>query len=208
MGRRPNPQRRVELLDEIVDYITDHGLINLSLRPLAAALGTSTYTLTYQFGTKEELIKAAIAHIEDRQREGLGAIVSDRPALTLPAIWEAMTTPAGMKHSRLMIELVALVAQEPEAFKDDQADAVNDRLNWLSTQIAAAGFSQPDALLAATLLQAVLAGLAMDIQVTNDVERTTAALRFLGESLLIPPAPAADVDLRESVSPQQPVESA
>ena len=159
----------MELLDEIVDYITDHGLINLSLRPLAAALGTSTYTLTYQFGTKEELIKAAIEHIEDRQRKGLSAVITDRPSLSLPLIWQSMATPDGVKHSRLIIELVALVGQEPDAFKDNQAEAVNDRLEWLGKRLTEAGFSEPDALLAATLLQAVLAGLAMDLQVTDDV---------------------------------------
>ena len=69
MPRKPDPERRPEILDAVVDYIADNGIADLSLRPLAKALGHSTFVLTYHFGDKDGLVDAALAHFEDRQRE-------------------------------------------------------------------------------------------------------------------------------------------
>ena len=40
MARPLDPKRRQELLDRAVDYVVANGISDLSLRPLAAALGT------------------------------------------------------------------------------------------------------------------------------------------------------------------------
>lgn len=44
------------LLDGAVDYAVANGISDLSLRPLAAALGTQAPVLLHHFGTKEQLI--------------------------------------------------------------------------------------------------------------------------------------------------------
>ena len=44
--------RRDELAEAATDYVLEHGLIGLSLRPLAAALGTSDRMLLYHFATR------------------------------------------------------------------------------------------------------------------------------------------------------------
>ena len=41
--------RREELAEAATDYAIEHGLIGLSLRPLAVALGTSDRMLLYHF---------------------------------------------------------------------------------------------------------------------------------------------------------------
>ena len=51
-------QRRVEWTEAATDYVLEHGLIGLSLRPLAAELGTSDRMLLYHFGSKDELVAA------------------------------------------------------------------------------------------------------------------------------------------------------
>ena len=48
------------------DYVLEHGLIGLSLRPLAAALGTSDRMLLYHFGTKDDLVAAVLRESNDR----------------------------------------------------------------------------------------------------------------------------------------------
>ena len=45
--------RRAELLDASYGYVLNHGLNGLSLRPLAAAIGSSPRVLLYLFGSKE-----------------------------------------------------------------------------------------------------------------------------------------------------------
>ena len=52
MPRHPEPARRAQLLDEAVDYAVEHGLADLTLRPLADALGVMPNTLVHHFGTK------------------------------------------------------------------------------------------------------------------------------------------------------------
>ena len=62
------PDRRAELLDGVANYILSNGLADLSLRPLATAIGTSPRMLLYFFGSKERLIAEALAHIQIREQ--------------------------------------------------------------------------------------------------------------------------------------------
>lgn len=61
MPRSPDPAKRRELLDQVRQYVIRNGLVDLSLRPLARALGTSDRMLLYYFGTKERMIADALA---------------------------------------------------------------------------------------------------------------------------------------------------
>ncbi|MGH2600275.1 MAG: TetR/AcrR family transcriptional regulator, partial [Dehalococcoidia bacterium] len=54
------PPRKAELLDRVAAYLLDNGLDDLSLRPLAAALGVSPRTLLYYFGSKERMLVDAL----------------------------------------------------------------------------------------------------------------------------------------------------
>ena len=48
--------RRAELLAGATVWVLDHGLAELSLRPLARALGTSDRMLLYYFDSKDNLV--------------------------------------------------------------------------------------------------------------------------------------------------------
>ena len=54
------------LLDQVTDHVLQHGLIGLTLRPLAAAVGTSDRMLIYHFGSRDGLVSAVVAHATDR----------------------------------------------------------------------------------------------------------------------------------------------
>ncbi len=53
--------RREELLDRAYRYALEHGLADLSLRPLAAAIGSSPRVLLFLFGSKDGLVRALLA---------------------------------------------------------------------------------------------------------------------------------------------------
>ena len=53
--------RRRQLLDAAYRYVLDHGLADLSLRPLAAAIGSSPRVLLFLFGSKDGLVAALLA---------------------------------------------------------------------------------------------------------------------------------------------------
>lgn len=58
--------RQDELLDAATDHVLGHGLIGLTLRPLAAALGTSDRMLVYHFGGRDALVSAVVARATER----------------------------------------------------------------------------------------------------------------------------------------------
>src|SRR5919197_617954 len=53
--------RKAELLEAAYRYVLEHGLGDMSLRPLAAAVGSSPRVLLFLFGSKEGLIRELIA---------------------------------------------------------------------------------------------------------------------------------------------------
>ena len=69
MARTPDPQLKRELLDRVVAYLADHGVAQTTLRPMAAELGVSINRLMHHFGSKDELITAALARAIDQQIE-------------------------------------------------------------------------------------------------------------------------------------------
>ena len=58
--------RREELLDQVTDHVLEHGLIGLTLRPLAAAIGTSDRMLIYHFGSRDGLVSAVVGRTGER----------------------------------------------------------------------------------------------------------------------------------------------
>ena len=48
---RPKPGK-TDMLNQLAQYVLEHGLNDASLRPMAAALGTSDRMLLYHFKTK------------------------------------------------------------------------------------------------------------------------------------------------------------
>jgi AcrR family transcriptional regulator len=57
--------QRDELLERVTDHVLAHGLIGLSLRPVAAAVGTSDRMLIYHFGSRDALVSAVVARSTD-----------------------------------------------------------------------------------------------------------------------------------------------
>src|SRR6266576_3152420 len=59
-------ETRDRLLQDCLSYFLRHGVANLSLRPLAAAVGTSARMLLHYFGSKEALIAEVMEQVQQR----------------------------------------------------------------------------------------------------------------------------------------------
>jgi AcrR family transcriptional regulator len=57
--------QRDELLDKATAHVLEHGLIGLSLRPVAAAVGTSDRMLIYHFTSRDALVSSVVARATD-----------------------------------------------------------------------------------------------------------------------------------------------
>ena len=58
MAERPTSGRKAELLDRAYAYVLEHGLADMSLRPLATAIGSSPRVLLFLFESKDNLCPA------------------------------------------------------------------------------------------------------------------------------------------------------
>ncbi|GAA3818713.1 TetR/AcrR family transcriptional regulator [Nocardioides panacisoli] len=119
-------RRREEWTGAATDYALEHGLIGLSLRPLAAALGTSDRMLLYHFGSKDHLVADVLRESNDRAIEALAVLpASAGPRRAVGDLWDAVRAPQVLPCTRLYVEAAALglLGREPYASVVRQANA-------------------------------------------------------------------------------------
>ncbi|WTW92513.1 TetR/AcrR family transcriptional regulator [Streptomycetaceae bacterium NBC_01309] len=185
MGRKPNPERRSEILRAVVDELARTGLGDLSLRPLAGALGVSTYTLTYQFGSKEELLRAVLEFVEAEQvgtaRGAVGDAEGDVGAV-VAAYWEWVAVPENLARVRLVFEALTIPRVADLLAEDFRARLMSAWVEFLTGDLVGAGMARDDAEAEATIAASALAGMLLDLLATGDRERLgRAAQRLAGQ---------------------------
>ncbi|MFD7340018.1 TetR/AcrR family transcriptional regulator [Streptomyces violascens] len=187
MGRPADPDRRERVLAQATDHVLVEGLAGLSLRPLAAALGSSPRMLLYDFGSKQELVAAVLAEARRRGAERLahglppsGATVKDR----LRGLWAWLSAPERAPFVRLFFEVHADLLAHPENYPD-QAGAVTDWFDPLRTVFADITTGNDDTA-TPTLVMAVIRGLLFDLTTTGERERADLALEQFATLLQAP----------------------
>jgi len=114
----PVATRREELAEAATDYALEHGLIGLSLRPLAHALGTSDRMLLYHFGDKDDLVATILRTTVARSAQGIRELPASRDLRSaVLELWRAVTTGPQERCQRLYVEAAALglFGREPYA---------------------------------------------------------------------------------------------
>src|SRR5262249_20732610 len=98
-------QARERLLAAAVEQAMRGGIADLSLRELAAAIGTSHRMLLYHFGSREGLLTAVARAVEESQR----AVVSEWGITRANArrLWQHFSDPQLWPAERLFFELYA-----------------------------------------------------------------------------------------------------
>jgi AcrR family transcriptional regulator len=168
-------KRRRELLAAILDYSANNGLSEVSLRPLAAAVGSSPRMLLYFFGSKEGLVREVHRHARQVQltllSEALQGCSGRREALR--ALWDWISDPAHHNVARFFFESYArsLHARE-SAWRGFGYASVQE---WLPPIQQALGGSAAEA----TVVLAALRGLLLDLLATGDSDRVQAAFEEL-----------------------------
>lgn len=70
-GPPESPHPREVLLGRIVDWFAVHGVLDTSMRTLAAGVGTSNRMLNYHFGSREQLLAAVIGRVCEAEGQAL-----------------------------------------------------------------------------------------------------------------------------------------
>jgi AcrR family transcriptional regulator len=170
---------RERLLAGAIDYVSQHGVGEISLRGLAAALGTSHRMLLYHFGSREALLIEVIRTVEEQQRAALAMILAEEadapPAEIMRRMWARVADPALWPNERLFFEVYAQALQgSPHALPllDGIVDAWVDPL----AALVAPGRPEAEARAEARLGVAVVRGLLLDLLATGDREAVDAAM--------------------------------
>jgi AcrR family transcriptional regulator len=170
---------RQKLLDAAIAHIAAHGISDLSLRELAAAIGTSHRMLIHHFGSKEGLWVEVIRAVEDRQRQVLAEFIPDpsQPAAdALRAWWRHISDPSLWPNERLFFEVYGQALQGRPGTAALLDGIVDD---WLEPGIAyglARGLTHEQAEAGARLGVAVTRGLLLDLLATGDRAKVDAAM--------------------------------
>lgn len=168
-----------ELLDGAISYVARHGIGDLSLRKLAAELGTSHRMLSFHFGSKDKLWIEIVHIVELRQRETLGQLIPDPSRPTREALWtwwKHISDPSLWPSEQLFFELYSQALRGRAHAADFLDGIVDDWVKPIAEANIARGAPEALAYAHARLGVAVTRGLLLDLLATRDVARVDQAM--------------------------------
>jgi AcrR family transcriptional regulator len=181
--------RRPELLAAAAEYVLEHGIGDLSLRPMARALGVTHATLIRHFSSKDELLAEILEHLraglmtQVQTDEELRATAS-APEL-LRVLWQRLSQPKEQRQFRLLAEVYALAVRDPGRYGDLLASTVvHDFIAPIQERLIEEGWSPDRAPVVATILLAQIRGLQLDLIATGDRDRVDDAFATMLDALL------------------------
>ena len=170
---------RERLLTGAIEHVSRHGVGEISLRQLAAALGTSHRMLLYHFGSREALLIEVIRTVEEQQRAALVQILEEEadapPAEIMRRMWARVADPALWPNERLFFEVYAQALQgSPHALP--LLDGIVDAWVEPLAALVAPDLPEAEARAEARLGVAVVRGLLLDLLATGDRDAVDAAM--------------------------------
>lgn len=181
--------RRTELLERAYRYVLAHGLVGMSLRPLAEAIESSPRVLIFLFGSKDGLLRALLARARMDERDVLDAVQHDRGdlAAAVTRIWDWLVDPGHRELLTLWAEAYTQSLVEPSgAWAGFAQETVTDWLALLTKSQPARRRATAAGIAERTAALAILRGALLDLLATNDRVRTTRAVRDAATRLFAP----------------------
>lgn len=177
--------RQSEVMEALVGHVLAHGLGAASLRPLAAAAGTSDRMLLYYFGDKDRLIAAVLGRIASDLLTRLEAALPEGTRRPFPRLlselWAAAASPELRPFMIVFFEAATLAGRGVEPYRAISGQIVEGFLAWASARLDEPDVAQRD-IQAAELLTRIDGAMLMDMLGRRDIAE--AALRAS-----TPPAP-------------------
>ena len=195
MARTVDYQRRNAILQRATDHLLERGLVAVSLRELAAAVGVSPRMLVHHFGSREKLVSCALREARSRQREAFEARLAPQPerryADVLTDAWRWFATNEARPYLRLFGQLHGLAQAPGSPHADFLRESVLDWLPTIEDGFVADGADPATARELSTLTLAVIRGLLQDANAIGDQGRVSAAFERYAALLHEPSASPA-----------------
>jgi AcrR family transcriptional regulator len=190
MARTVDYQRREAIVRRAADHLLERGVVAVSLRELAAAVGVSPRMLVHHFDSRDKLVSSAVREARSRQREAFEARLAPQLgrayADVLTDAWRWFATDEARPYLRLFGQLYALAQAPDSPHAEFLRESVLDWLPTIEHGFAADGADPATARQLSTLTVAVIRGLLQDANATGDHQRVSAA--FERYATLLQPA--------------------
>lgn len=131
--------RRAATIERMADHLLGQGLGGASLRPLAAAAGTSDRMLLYYFADRDELLVATLECVAARLTAMLDAALPPDTRLPfatlLGALWSAVGTPAMQPYMQLWLEVAAHAARDATVYGPIATSIMQGFASWAEAHL-------------------------------------------------------------------------
>ena len=179
--------RKRELLDAAYRYVAEHGMVDMSLRPLANAVGSSPRVLLFLFNSKDQLIQALLARAREDELASLRQIdvgSADGVSATALRVWRWLSSPDHRPLLTLWAEGYARSLIDPAGpWAGFARQTVDDWLEILAAAQPPARRRTRAGATERTLALSVMRGSLLDLLATGDERRVTAAVRsYFGDA--------------------------
>ncbi|HYO40046.1 MAG TPA: TetR/AcrR family transcriptional regulator [Nocardioidaceae bacterium] len=189
--------RRAQLAEAATDYVLEHGLVGLSLRPLAAQLGTSDRMLLYHFDGKDDLVATVLRVANDRSVAELRALppAGDVRRAVLD-LWTLLTSPVVAACQRTYVEAAALGLFGLEPYASVVRAANRLWVAAVADHLVASGTPRVRSGRAVALLDAALTGFSLDLPLDRGDPAQAQAVLDLADAVAmiaegrLPPSPS------------------
>ncbi len=125
----------------MADHILLEGLGAATLRPLAAAAGTSDRMLLYYFADKDELLTATLARIAARMTAELDDAIPIGPLRSFPElleeVWTALSSESLKPFMHVWLDLAAGAARGLQPHLDLAGEIAEGFLAWVTSSSGA-----------------------------------------------------------------------
>lgn len=177
--QRPRSQRREDLLNASIEYLLENGVADLSLRPLAAKIGSKARLLVYHFGSKDALITEAMLVVRERVQENFAALVGKsrdgKPSKIVQAFWAWATSKKHDRYLRLFFEVHGLALQNPKQYGRYLEGAFSTWVERMGAVLPVT-LSRAERRALASLAVGTVVGLMLDYLSSGDKKRTSDAV--------------------------------
>ena len=176
---REDSARKQELLQRAYEYVLQHGLMTLSLRPLSQAIGSSPRVLLFLFGSKEGLVQALLGRARAAELEFLNDMhPAGRPddfVDVVRRVWEWLVAKEHRAMLGLWLETYAhSVVERGGPYAQFARRTVEGWVGLMAIHQTAQHRRTRAGANERALALAVLRGALMDLLASGDEDRTTA----------------------------------
>jgi len=169
--------RKQQILQAAIDIIAEQGYGGLTMRALARASDLKLGALQYHYPTRDDMLRALVAHIAAVYRETFDSMAGNSGSLTISGVLEFVAAdPSGgaLKEHRLWPQLWAMMQIEP-LVAELVEDIYVEYLEILEKLLVAAGSKAPHA--EALFLMSVVEGASIFVDSGRRWEKDRETLR-------------------------------